>query len=107
MFLLVPACGDDTAPTETVPDDTDDDFVPPVEAENCINGIDDDGDGLIDCDDPSCGLSAACADEEEVCDNGIDDDDDGDFDCDDSDCDDFLSCAPPPGDLLQRDRRRR
>lgn len=32
----------------------------PVPVENCSNGIDDDGDGLIDCDDPSCSGVAAC-----------------------------------------------
>jgi len=32
----------------------------PVPQEDCINGIDDDGDGLIDCDDPSCSGVAEC-----------------------------------------------
>ncbi|MFY7672286.1 DUF6923 family protein [Tenacibaculum sp. MEBiC06402] len=32
----------------------------PVPQENCTNGIDDDGDGLVDCDDPSCSGVAAC-----------------------------------------------
>ena len=32
----------------------------PVPQENCANGIDDDGDGLVDCDDPSCSGVAAC-----------------------------------------------
>lgn len=32
----------------------------PVPQEDCINGIDDDGDGLSDCDDPSCSGVAAC-----------------------------------------------
>ena len=32
----------------------------PVPQEDCINGIDDDGDGLTDCDDPSCSGVAAC-----------------------------------------------
>ncbi len=27
--------------------------------ENCTNGIDDDGDGLVDCDDPACGLTTS------------------------------------------------
>ena len=30
--------------------------------ENCSNSIDDDGDGLIDCDDPNCELDPVCAD---------------------------------------------
>lgn len=32
----------------------------PVPVENCANGTDDDGDGLVDCDDPSCSGVAAC-----------------------------------------------
>ncbi|MCL5244874.1 T9SS type A sorting domain-containing protein [Cellulophaga sp. 20_2_10] len=32
----------------------------PVPQENCANGIDDDGDGLVDCDDPSCSGVSAC-----------------------------------------------
>lgn len=32
----------------------------PVPQENCSNGIDDDGDGLVDCDDPSCSGTGSC-----------------------------------------------
>ena len=32
----------------------------PVPQEDCLNGIDDDGDGLVDCDDPSCSGVASC-----------------------------------------------
>ncbi|MBU3027193.1 DUF6923 family protein [Zobellia galactanivorans] len=32
----------------------------PVPQEDCINGVDDDGDGLVDCDDPSCSGVASC-----------------------------------------------
>lgn len=32
----------------------------PVPQEDCLNGIDDDGDGLVDCDDPSCSGIATC-----------------------------------------------
>ncbi len=32
----------------------------PVPQEDCTNGRDDDGDGLVDCDDPSCSGVAAC-----------------------------------------------
>ncbi len=32
----------------------------PVPQEDCMNGIDDDGDGLVDCDDPSCSGVASC-----------------------------------------------
>lgn len=47
--------------------------------EDCYNGIDDDGDGLVDCDDPDCDCT-------EICDNGIDDDGDGLVDAEDPDC---------------------
>ena len=32
----------------------------PVPQEDCRNGVDDDGDGLVDCDDPACSGVAAC-----------------------------------------------
>ena len=32
----------------------------PVPQEDCKNGIDDDGDGLVDCDDPSCSGVSSC-----------------------------------------------
>ncbi|WP_405609368.1 DUF6923 family protein [Polaribacter sp. Asnod1-A03] len=32
----------------------------PVPQEDCVNGIDDDGDGLVDCDDPACSGVASC-----------------------------------------------
>jgi hypothetical protein len=32
----------------------------PVPQEDCVNGVDDDGDGLVDCEDPSCSGVAAC-----------------------------------------------
>ena len=32
----------------------------PVPQEDCANGVDDDGDGLVDCDDPACSGVAAC-----------------------------------------------
>ncbi len=32
----------------------------PVPQEDCVNGIDDDGDGLTDCDDPACSGVATC-----------------------------------------------
>ncbi|MFO0795797.1 MAG: Ig-like domain-containing protein, partial [Candidatus Brocadiaceae bacterium] len=84
--------------------------------EICGNGIDDDGDGLIDCDDPDCfsqncqeicddGLDndgdgfVDCADTDcepcrEICNNGLDDDRDGLVDCDDPDCTVICNCKP-------------
>ena len=89
---------------------------------NCSNGLDDDGDGWIDCDDTDCSAScpgseicdngidddgngaADCADSaclgtsfcvETSCTNGLDDDGDGWIDCDDADCDADAACAAP------------
>lgn len=74
----------------TIPVDSD-----PKPIEDCANGVDDDGDGLVDCDDPDCDDYPACNPPvEEICDNGIDDDGDGLVDCDDPDCQDFKGCEP-------------
>ena len=67
--------------------------------EDCTNGIDDDGDGFVDCDDWNCDGTIGDADPAcegsgsgEDCGNGLDDDGDGYIDCNDFDCDDDLSC---------------
>ncbi len=55
--------------------------------EICDNGIDDDDDGLIDCDDPQCCAFAGCnCTQDEICDNDTDDDGDGLIDEADNDC---------------------
>jgi hypothetical protein len=56
--------------------------------ESCDNGLDDDGNGDVDCDDSQCALAAACepAEDETDCSDGADDDRDGLTDCDDPDC---------------------
>jgi hypothetical protein len=54
---------------------------PKETVENCSDGIDNDGDGLIDCNDK---LDCNC--EKEICNNEIDDDNDGKIDCADIDC---------------------
>ncbi|MFT4628342.1 MAG: hypothetical protein ACI8PZ_007037, partial [Myxococcota bacterium] len=59
--------------------------------EDCFNGVDDDDDGLADCDDPDC----VCP---ELCDNGIDDDDDLLIDCNDPDCVDTPTCCDDDDD---------
>ena len=96
----------------------------------CIDGVDDDGDGDVDCDDsdcqdaPNCQPETVCDDgldndgdgpidcadsdcaaapncnPETECGNGIDYDSDGDIDCDDSDCADNEACLPDPCDKL-------
>jgi len=62
---------------------------------NCSDGIDNDSDGLTDCDDPDCAQDDACggsgddddtAAQEYDCSNDIDDDSDGLTDCSDPDC---------------------
>ena len=54
--------------------------------EDCTDGIDNDDDELVDCDDPDCATDAACQPDDEICDDGEDNDDDGLVDCDDPDC---------------------
>jgi subtilisin-like proprotein convertase family protein len=54
----------------------------------CGDGTDDDGDGLIDCEDPDCASDPRCEGLlESDCSNGTDDDGDGLIDCADDDCD--------------------
>ncbi|MBU1222107.1 amidohydrolase family protein [Myxococcota bacterium] len=60
--------------------------------EICDNQIDDDGDGLVDCDDPGCAGYTIC-EGVEICNNGYDDDGDGDVDCNDSDCTNSTVCT--------------
>lgn len=62
--------------------------------EICNNGIDDDNDGDVDCDDANCANNAVC-DLPEDCNNGDDDDNDGDVDCDDNDCAADVFCQAP------------
>ena len=62
--------------------------------EICDNGVDDDGDGLVDCEDPDCSAAANCNPSiTEICNNGIDDDGDGLVDCDDPDCSSASNCV--------------
>lgn len=53
--------------------------------EQCTGGGDEDGDSLVDCDDPDCNLSASCLPVER-CDDTIDNDGDGLTDCADPSC---------------------
>ena len=77
-----------------------------VPIEICGNGTDDDGDGLVDCDDPACWQDSGC---EEICGDGFDNDGDGLVDlndpdvdadgdgiCVDTDPDDNDACNPNP-----------
>jgi hypothetical protein len=55
-------------------------------AQVCGNGADDDGDGLTDCEDPSCDASGVCETSEIGCTNGVDDDGDALADCAEETC---------------------
>ena len=57
----------------------------------CFDGIDNDGDGLSDCDDPDCSIYGRCrrttdSEDGRECFDGIDNDGDGLTDCEDNDC---------------------
>lgn len=76
LLVAIPACGGDD------PDDIED------QEQACEDGIDDDGDGAIDCEDPDCIDRQLCGVPDEICDDGTDDDGDGFVDCEDDDCTD-------------------
>lgn len=59
-------------------------FVRDTVQEECDNGYDDDGDGLVDCEDGACWNSGFCGEFE--CDDRRDNDQDGLEDCEDDDC---------------------
>ncbi len=66
-------------------------LAPPPFETNCNDGIDNDGDGVIDCADGDCYNSNVCT--MEICDNGIDDDGDGWIDCSDTECFNLSFCV--------------
>ncbi|MBU1222008.1 S-layer homology domain-containing protein [Myxococcota bacterium] len=63
-----------------------------VEGEKCGDGVDNDGDGLIDCQDPDCFYSCPSV---ENCSDGEDNDHDSLVDCEDPDCFDYANCQNP------------
>jgi hypothetical protein len=60
------------------------------ESEDCTNGVDDNGNGLVDCEDTDCDEATDCP--EDACDDLNDDDGDGLIDCEDPDCADNGAC---------------
>ena len=64
---------------------------PPGEETDCIDGVDDDRDGFLDCADPACFRHPTCY--ESDCGDGIDNDGDEDLDCADDDCTDQPACS--------------
>jgi len=64
----------------------------------CTDGLDNDGDRNIDCNDNDCNAEPACIPPPEtVCDDGRDNDGDGQTDCFDTDCAADPVCAPFAG----------
>ena len=79
---------------------------PETTLQECANTRDDDGDGLVDCADPGCGVYEMCFDSSATkaentlarCQDVIDNDANGAADCADVACKAFQVCAPqPPG----------
>jgi hypothetical protein len=71
--------------------------------QDCQNGLDDDVDGLLDCQDPDCGSDPYCFGGNENCGNGKDDDGDGLIDCLDPDCKSHPLCTTPgPEDCVNK-----
>ncbi len=69
---------------------------PTKRIENCINGVDDNGNGKIDCFEDTCRNTGYCLSGKENCINGLDDDADGNADCLDSDCRGTWVCEVTP-----------
>ena len=67
------------------------------EAEICDDMMENDLDGLTDCDDPDCFGIAPCDVAELNCRDEEDNDGDEAVDCDDSDCDEAAACLPVQG----------
>lgn len=63
----------------------------------CDDRLDNDSDGLTDCDDDDCAAEAVCQvpATESDCHDGVDEDQDGDADCADSDCASDFFCNLP------------
>lgn len=81
--------------------------LPNLPVEICGDRLDNDNNGLVDCDDPACSGTGACEPPVEICGDGIDNDDNGLTDCSDPACMGTPSCPPPPveicGDGLDND----
>ena len=86
LLLSLAACTKDDPATDSA-----------LQDELCDDGVDNDGDGDIDCDDADC--TEACIPETETeCGDGEDDDQDGAVDCADSDCVGDDACVEDCGD---------
>jgi endo-1,4-beta-D-glucanase Y len=66
--------------------------------ETCKNNLDDDADGILDCDEASC--ASFCGENSDMtCTDGVDNDGDEFVDCDDVECLAFASCADRVADF--------
>ena len=72
------------------------DNVPGCGVEDCTDLEDNNGNGIIDCEDPVCFDEIRCQPED--CTNGKDDNEDGDIDCEDSQCSEHPNCTPDCAD---------
>ena len=80
--------GDGYSTCDGDPNDEESSIYPGAE-EVCGDGLDNDGDGLLDCEDGDCWETAACG---EDCTDGTDNDLDGVTDCADADCWGTVAC---------------
>lgn len=69
--------------------------LPSLPSEICGDRLDNDSNGLTDCDDPACSGTAACSPPVEICGDGLDNDANGLTDCRDPACLGTASCPPP------------
>ncbi len=75
---------------------TTDFILPALPVEICSDGIDNDANGLTDCEDPACADTPACLPiAVEICDDDIDNDSNGLTDCGDPACMATAACPPP------------
>jgi hypothetical protein len=76
------------------------DFILPASAEICTDSIDNDTNGLTDCDDPACAGDASCQTTAiEICGDNIDNDDNGLIDCNDPVCIGANGCESPVAEI--------
>lgn len=76
------------------------DFILPAAVEICTDSLDNDGNGLTDCDDPACTGTASCQPlPPEVCTDGLDNDGNTLTDCDDPVCIGTGSCESPVAEI--------